>query len=374
MALEQARRLVQRGHQVSVLTSRLAGDPPILHDEGFPVYRVSVANFLERRSIPYPIFSWSLFSLLARLVPAHDVVLVHSHIFASSVASVFIAKRYKRPIVLLQHNPFVRYRFPWNLVENGADRLLGRYSLRSATSILAVSEHTRRYVKGLVHRQPVGVLYNGVDTQRFTPSRSAEEKRLVRERLGLPLECFLMFTVRRLVFRNGLDTLLEASARLKNYKDIVAVIGGSGPERRTMEGFIRNEGLENVRLAGFVPDALLPDFYRASDAFILPTRTGEGFGLVLLEAFASGIPVIATQGGGQDEVVDEGRTGLLVPPAEPGALADAILRLRNDPEHVKLMGRAARAKAAEMNWEKNVELLEKTLVGASCANASRRAI
>ena len=174
-----------------------------------------------------------------------------------------------------------------------------------------------------------------------------------------------MFTVRRLVFRNGLDTLLEACCRLVGHDDIFVVVGGSGPERLRMERFIRKEGLRNVRMVGFIPDGDLPDYYRAADTFVLPTRTGEGFGLVLLEAFASGIPAIATHGGAQEEVVREGSTGLLVPPGEPEALADAVLTLRNQPELVKSMGRRALAMAQDMDWERCVDRLEQILTQAA---------
>ena len=101
VAWEQARRLVQRGHQVSVVTSKLAGDSSISEDDGFPVYRVTAANFLEARGIPYPIFSYRLLPLLARLVPAHDVVLVHSHTFLSSVAATWVARRQSSDRLLL---------------------------------------------------------------------------------------------------------------------------------------------------------------------------------------------------------------------------------------------------------------------------------
>ena len=365
VAWEQARRLVQRGHQVSVVTSKLSGDSSISEDDGFPVYRVTAANFLEARGIPYPIFSYRLLPLLARLVLAHDVVLVHSHTFLSSVAATWVARRHKRPLVVLQHNPFVEYRFPWNVVEHGADLLLGRYTFRSATTVLAISQYTRRYAQKLMGRPAAEVLYDGVDTRRYTPATSPVERKRIRAKLGLTGEKFLLFTVRRLVFRNGLDTLLAACSRLKGQEDILVVVGGSGPERLKMERFIRKEGLGNVRLIGFIPDDLLPDFYRAADAFVLPTRTGEGFGLVLLEAFASGIPAISTRAGAQEEVIQEGRTGLLVPPESPEALAEAVLSFRDQPELVKEMSQMARARAVEMDWDRCLDRLEEVLTQAA---------
>jgi len=284
-------------------------------------------------------------------------VLIHNHTYLSSVAATLVAKLCNCPSVLIQYNPFVQYRFPWNAVERAADVILGRYTLRSASKILAISEHTRRYVQGLVGDRSVGLVSLGVDTERFTPVSSTADKKRIRAELGLPDDSFVFFTVRRLVFRNGLDTLLAATAKLRQRNDIAVVVGGRGPQRTLLERVIDEQQLSNVRLTGFIPDELLADYYRAADAFVLPSRTGEGFGLVLLEAFASGIPAIATCGGGQEEVMREGRTGLLVPPSDPEALADAMLALRDDPQRVRATGEAARAIGVESDWERCVDQL-----------------
>lgn len=358
---EQAHRLTQRGHQVAVVAARLQGDPAFSQVDGFSVYRVPAGNFLEeRRGIPYPLYSYRLLPLLARLVPANDVAFIHNHTYLGSVAATLVARAHRLPIVLLQHSPFVEYRFPWSVVERAADLVLGRYTLRSATRLMATSEHTKRYVQGFDPGRGVEVLALGVDTQRFTPVGSIAEKLRIRAELGFPPESFVVLTVRRLVFRNGLDALLAAAAELRGHEDIVIAIGGSGPERELMERIIRREGLNNVRLMGFVPDEVLPDVYRAADAFVLPSRTGEGFGLVILEAFSSGIPAIATRGGGQEEVICGGSTGLLVPPGSPAALAEAILALHASPQRTA-MGEAARAKALDMDWERSVDHLERVL-------------
>ena len=79
-----------------------------------------------------------------------------------------MARRYKQPLVILQHNPFVQYSFPWNIVERGADMVVGRYTLRSATKLLAISEYTRCYVQELMPGRSLEVLYDGVNTKRFT--------------------------------------------------------------------------------------------------------------------------------------------------------------------------------------------------------------
>jgi D-inositol-3-phosphate glycosyltransferase len=365
VALQQARRLARRGHQMSIVTSRLAGDPAFTSLDGVSVHRVRAANWFEAsRGIPFPIFSPKLVPLLARLSPEHDVVLVHNHTYLGSVAASFVASAQRRPVVLLQHSPFVDYRFPWKLVEHAADQLLGRPTLRRADAILATTAFTREYVRRLVPERRVDLMPLGVDTQRFTPAESGEYVTAVRQRLGIPENAFVLLSLRRLVFRNGLDTLVEAARLLQRHEDVFVAIAGCGPEHHAIERYIQQHGLDNVRLMGFAADDDLPDLYRAADAFVLPTRTGEGFGLVLLEAFASGIPCIATRGGGQEEVIDHGRTGLLISPGSAAELADAALALERDMDG-KTMGIAAREAAVERDWERSVDRLEEALAGAA---------
>ncbi|HQX76461.1 MAG TPA: glycosyltransferase family 4 protein, partial [Thermoflexales bacterium] len=164
-----------------------------------------------------------------------------------------------------------------------------------------------------------------------------------------------------LFYRNGVDVLIRACALLKDQKDVHVFVGGKGPDRPAMEKFIAENGLANTHLLGFIPDEDLVDYFRAADVFVLPTRTGEGFGLVIAEANACGVPVIATRSGAPEEIVQDGITGLLVPPENPAALADAITQLRRQPDLRREMGRAARLAAEKLDWERNVDQLEQIL-------------
>jgi len=209
----------------------------------------------------------------------------------------------------------------------------------------------------------VTVMHLGTDGERFSPV-DLDRRVEIRRRLGLPVDAFVALTVRRLFFRNGLDTLLEAAVALRDRPDLHVVIGGSGPERSEIEARIQTDGLANVHLTGFIPDEDLPDYYRAADVFVLPTRTAEGFGLVVMEAAASGVPSIATDSGAPREIVDEGVTGLLVPPGAPRELAAAIARLHDEPDLRAAMSRAAFDKSAEFTWDRSIDVLESVLTEA----------
>jgi len=363
-ARQQALLLRERGHQVSVITSRLDGDPEFELDEGIEVHRVRALNTLERRlGLPYPLFDPRVLGVARRLVAESDVVIGHTHTFLSTVAAARAAKRLGVPFVLIQNNPYIDYPFPLSLVQKAADITLGRYSTSRATRLVAISEFTADYVRRLAPGRPVEVMYLGVDVDRFSPV-TPSERRAIRIRLNLEPDAFIAFTVRRLFFRNGVDTLLEAAALLRDRTDIRVVIGGSGPDRAEMDDQIVRDHLDHVTLAGFIPDDDLADYHRAADVFVLPSRTAEGFGLVLLEAAACSVPSIATRSGAPPELIDDGETGLLVPTDSPDELAAAIARLADDHPLAVDMGAAAYARHGDQTWQRSVDQLEAILIDA----------
>ncbi len=169
----------------------------------------------------------------------------------------------------------------------------------------------------------------------------------------------VVLTVARLDARNrykGVDTLLRAWQRVHQRLRLAElVVVGDGSDRKRLEDLTRSLGLvETVRFAGRVSDEELAELYGSAVAFALPARVsmgsrpmGEGFGIVLVEAAAAGLPVIAGDVGPVPEVVVDGETGILVDPEEGTAVADAIIRLLEDPEACQRMGDAGRERVAK---------------------------
>ncbi len=188
----------------------------------------------------------------------------------------------------------------------------------------------------------------GVNIETFTPGPGRSETGRVS----------LLF-VGRLRHYKGLDVLLRALARLPGPR---LVIAGEGPEGPRLRRLAARLGLgDRVRFAGNVSPADLPPLYRSADAFLLPaTSPAEAFGIVLLEAMASGLPCITTEvGTGTSWVVQDGVTGLVVPPSDPAALAGAIRRLAGDAALRARMGAAGRARVeAEFTQERMVQRVE----------------
>ena len=209
-AREQSKRLVARGHDVIVVSSRIDDERPLSYDDGFPVHKIAASNVLEERlRLPYPLYSPQLFKTMERLAVDADVIVAHTHTFMTTLAAARAARATATPMVLVQHNPYIGYGFPLNIVQRAADASIGRYTTGSARRLIAVSEFTAEYVRTLAPDRAVTVMYAGVDVERFAPVDRARRAE-IRRRLGIPADAFVVLTVRRLFYRNGLDTLLDA--------------------------------------------------------------------------------------------------------------------------------------------------------------------
>jgi glycosyltransferase involved in cell wall biosynthesis len=204
-------------------------------------------------------------------------------------------------------------------------KALERIILDRAEIVITRSVFSRNQVEGIYHVPPykIRLIPLGVDVARFQPSDIA----LARDKLGLPQDKRILLTVRRLVKRMGLENLLEAMKILVNERsDVLLLIGGDGYLKESLARQIQALGLsEYVHLLGFIPENMLPVYYQAADLFVLPSTDLEGFGLVILEALASGVPVVGTPVGAIPEVLGEIDPDLVSIDTSPKSLAKAII-------------------------------------------------
>jgi len=353
---EQGKRLIRLGFEVTVLTSRMRTDQSYFVN-GIKVRCYDSLNAAFGLGIPYPIPQINSFNPFFKCVNQSDLIHVHGHPYLSSLYAAKLAKFLGKPVVLTQHNTFIEYESGlWDHVEWLNDAIIGRQVLRSADRIISVSSATKRYVLSIgADLEKTSVLRNGVDIDRFKPSSAA--RAAVRSKLEIPEDTTLVLTVRRLVYKNGIDTLIEsAEIAVKQNTKLVFLVVGTGPDRDTVQTRIRQLGLaDKFRLAGFASDAELPGFYNAADLFVLPSKSGEGLPLVTLEAMSTGLPVVATNVGGIREVLLEG-CGTLVPANEPAEMAKAVLE-SSKTEHsgIKVTLRAIAER--KFSWEANVKSL-----------------
>ncbi len=218
-------------------------------------------------------------------------------------------------------------------------RLLPKLKAKIAVSKPAM-EFVSRHLPG-----DYQIITNGVDIERFYPQGPVIDK-FADGKLNI-------LFVGRLETRKGLDYLLGAYGKVKKqFPNIRLIVVGPGTRLRPRyEKIIQDKGLTDVFFAGFVPDTELPKYYRTAHLFCSPAIGGESFGIILLEAMASGKPVIASNIEGYANVISHKEDGLLIPPKDEEALAEAILFLLNNEPLRREMGFKGRAKAEKYSWE-----------------------
>jgi len=188
-----------------------------------------------------------------------------------------------------------------------AKRLLERHVYHASDHLISASEAFRQLAiqRYGVRPERITAVHAGIDVAPIAAATDGLSRREARERLGWPVDRRILFTVRRITPRMGLENLLGAvSALVGAHPDLLVMIGGKGPILEELRAQVARQGLENyVRLLGFIPDADLPIAYRAADFTVVPSVALEGFGLVILESWAAGTPVLVTPVGGMPEVV-----------------------------------------------------------------------
>jgi glycosyltransferase involved in cell wall biosynthesis len=231
---------------------------------------------------------------------------------------------------------------------SGATALLNRAIDGLVDAVVAVSRHDSALQLKLTWRRPEKVItiYNGIDLARFSP-RCEAESRETRHALGIGDATPVAGVVSRLGVQKGVRHFLDALPALASrWPELAVPIVGDGEERASLEAHAARLGVAGMTsFLGFRQD--VTPLMAAMDLVVVPS-IWEPFGLVAAEAMAMGKPVVASGVGGLAEVVAHGETGILVPPKDPEALAEAVDRLLSDRQLRERMGRAGRLRAERM--------------------------
>jgi phosphatidylinositol alpha-mannosyltransferase len=347
---ELAAELRRRHHDVMVLAPSRR---PLL-DHG--VRRVGTAvgvpfNGAVAPICPDPRSRRHIASELASFGP--NVVHVHEP-FAPSTG-LFATLAATAPVVATFHAYAER-----GLMVRGLAPLLRRISRRVAVPV-AVSRAAAHFAAPAV-RAPIVVIPNGIDVERFAGAAPAE----------LPAGRRILFVGRVDEERKGFPVLARAFARLAaQVADALLVVVGPGSGRASPQDLpvrLRHRVLE----FGRVTDDELPRYHAAADVFVAPALRGESFGLVVVEAMAAGVPVVASDIPGYRDVVAAGSNGLLVPPGDPDALAGAIRRVLLDAPLAERLAQAGRRDVDRYRWESVTDRLEEVYRDAMRAGAGDR--
>lgn len=219
-----------------------------------------------------------------------------------------------------------------------------RYIWKRAAFVVSNSGGLKTLALKTNHKQDIRVIPNGVDSTQFSVAPGSTD--------GI----FRIISTSRLTPRKGLRYLIEALALLKtehSVTNIEAFLIGDGNERQALEALAKKLGVESqVQFLGRVPHETLPQWYARSDAFILPSLN-EGMSNAMLEALASGLPLLATVTGGTEELLTDQKNGFYLAMRSAEDIADKIQCLLTDPELRKRCAVASRVRAEELSW-KNV--------------------
>ena len=309
---------------------------PAAERAGLAVRPLLSRRVKRRLSLPY---AWKL----ARFVRREAFDLVHAHIYASAAASALATVGTRVPLVLTEHTEA-----GWR---TRRARWFSRYIYRRAAHVIAVSD--------AIHRRLIDV--DGVPPTRITVIRNAlpPMPELAPPSQPTPSQASPLLTgdragptvgvIARLQPEKGVAYFLQAAAQVaQSAPEARFVIVGDGPLRQDLASLRDHLGLrERVQFLGLRVDA--PALVAGLDVLVvpsLPSLSGEGTPLVILEAMAAGVPIVASAVGGIPEQIGHEREGLLVPPGDPEALSAAILSLLQDPAWARRLGEAGRRRLA----------------------------
>ncbi len=337
------RRLVERGHRVTLMSSGWSGCDARSTIQGIEVHRSggrhtfalrgrgAVRHALRRHTYDVVVEDINKLPLYLPTLTRLPFYVIIPHLFG---ATVFREAAWPVAAVV------------W-LSERGIPRVY------RGANFHAISDSTRDdLVRRGVPAATIRVIYPGVDAGWYTPDRETR-------RTAAPTFLY----VGRLKRYKGLDTLLRAVASVRQTRhDIHLVIAGDGDDRSRLERLAADLRLESaVRFLGYVDEEQKRTLFRTAWGHVFPSPK-EGWGLSNVEAAACGTPAIASDSPGLRESVLSGQTGILVPHGDPEALASAVLRLANDPQLVERLGRAARGFAESLSWGEAAKHTEQHLL------------
>ena len=298
-----------------------------LEEQGIPVLHLGRGRFDPR-----------ILGDLVRLARERRAAILHVHGYAAADFGRLAARRVGAALVLHEH--FADPRMP--AYQGLADRLLSRFTDRA----IAVSGSTRDFLVRERHvaEARVRLIWNGAPLAEFAPGPPAAAA-AVRRELGIPAEALVVGSISRLSEQKGHRYLLDAAPRvLARRKDVRLLIVGDGDQMDPLRRQARGLGIApSVVFAGHRTD--VPALLGALDVFCI-SSTYEGTPLALFEAMAAGKAIVSTAVDGCREVLEDGATGLLVPPRDPEALAAALLRTLDDPALRSSLARRAREASA----------------------------
>ena len=329
LIVDIARHIDRRRFDMSVTVFSSASSPPTastpllqaLAATGTPTHVLPARHRLDLRPAKE----------LARLLEEERIDILHSHDHRSNLIAYLAGRRRRTIQVATLHQPMRRYWWLWHW--EALDEWVWPHFDRALPVAEAIRDEVVQRHPGLSDR--VVAVTNGVDLDRFRPGGRRED---LRAGFRIPCDAVLCVTIGRFLPDKGLSYLLEAARQVLDHrKDVYWLLAGRGPLEAELRAMAGKLGLdERVIFAGFRTD--VPDLLAAADLVVV-SSTCEGCSVAILEGMACGRAVVATRVGGTPEIIEDGRTGLIVEPRRPDQLAGAVVQLADDGPGREEMGR-----------------------------------
>lgn len=374
---EVNKRMVKRGHQVYLVTCKPTADLPDYEViDGIHYFRIGVK---ESKSL---LGLWcSLKKRISLILDRYPVHIVNMHNPLIAFIALLNPRIWRIPGVYHFHSLWfdeekinrlatqepVDKKSLWFRIKIGVllncIRLLEWTCFYSACSILFLSKYTKNKFEEFypLKKLRLSIIPGGVDVETFRPLEFGKNE--LKKRLQLPADRLILFTVRRLAARMGLENLILAVSLIKSHRsqgDFLLIIGGKGPLEEKLNELITGHHLQDcVRLIGCIPEEKLPLYYQSADLFVIPSALIEGFGLVTVEAMASGLPVLGTPVGGTKEILENIDERLLFDDTTPEAIAARIeLFLKNPQPFLDLKSKCREEAVIKYSWDHVVDQVE----------------
>lgn len=339
-----ALELRRRGHDVTIITSHFRSGETN-HQDGVERIGYNVLIPFNGAFVDLAV-GIRLKSQLRALFRAHDFDLVHTHAPLVPTLPLLAIQAATCAQVGTFHTTGGRSRL-LEIARRGLAPVVEKLDARIAVSVTA-RDFAAQYFPGCY-----AVVPNGVDVQRFHPGVAPFEEWVDPARVNL-------LFVGRLDPRKGVHHLIAAMPEVveRTRGRARLLIVGDSYVRSKLEASVPGAARGHVHFLGHVPSPDLPRWYATGDLFVSPASGNESFGIVLIEAMASGCPVVASDIPGYRSVVIPGENGVVVPPGDVPALAQALTALAEDPARRAVLAERGRARALEFAWERVTDRIE----------------
>ncbi len=298
---ELAKNLLLKRHKVTIITKGNKEHKSYENYEDIDIYRYG-NNLLKCKK---------LFTKLSYEFKFDLTIGIHPY---SSLGILPLIGKTKIPFIYIFNSPWpeefkIRDKdFRRNFLQSKIGFFIRKFVemkvLLQSKKVVVLSEFMKNKVKSMYNilDEKIEIIPGGIDLKKFYP---VEDRKKIREILGLPKEKVILLTIRNLVSRMGLENLISAFSMLKkDFKEIFLVIGGRGYlETKLKKMAIEYNLRDEILFTGYIPEEKLALYYQMADLFVLPTKELEGFGLIILESYSCGTPVVATPIGAIPETI-----------------------------------------------------------------------